>query len=82
MLQAPPPGRSSGDWTTTACAFRRTGTGVQDVSDLGEDHAVPINPLVNDRLEVICGPAGLRYGSQAIGGGVSAENNRIPTFIS
>ena len=52
-----------------------------DVSELGEDHAVPINPLVSDRIEVIRGPATLRYGSGAIGGVVSAENNRIPTFI-
>ncbi|AWN46181.1 TonB-dependent receptor [Methylobacterium terrae] len=61
--------------------IQENGTGVQDVSDLGEDHAVPINPLVNDRIEVIRGPAALRYGSQAVGGVVSAENNRIPTFI-
>lgn len=52
-----------------------------DVSELGEDHAVPINPLVSDRIEVIRGPATLRYGSGAIGGVVSAENNRVPTFI-
>ncbi|WP_245930920.1 TonB-dependent receptor [Methylobacterium radiodurans] len=51
------------------------------VSDLGEDHAVPVNPLVADRLEVIRGPATLRYGSGAIGGVVSAENNRVPTLI-
>ncbi|MFK5600587.1 TonB-dependent receptor domain-containing protein [Methylobacterium sp. HMF5984] len=51
------------------------------VSDLGEDHAVPVNPLVSDRIEVIRGPATLRYGSGAIGGVVSSENNRIPTFI-
>lgn len=52
-----------------------------DVSDLGEDHAVPINPLVSDRIEVIRGPATLRYGSGSIGGVVSSENNRVPTFI-
>jgi len=51
------------------------------VSDLGEDHAVPVNPLVSDRIEVIRGPATLRYGSGAIGGVVSADNNRVPTFI-
>ncbi|KAB1072458.1 TonB-dependent receptor [Methylobacterium planeticum] len=51
------------------------------VSDLGEDHAVPVNPLVNDRIEVIRGPATLRYGSGAIGGVVSAENNRVPTVM-
>ncbi|GJD99842.1 TonB-dependent receptor [Methylobacterium isbiliense] len=61
--------------------IQENGVGVQDVSDLSEDHAVPINPLVYDRVEVIRGPAALRYGSQAIGGVVSAENNRIPTFI-
>lgn len=51
------------------------------VSDLGEDHAVPVNPLVADRIEVIRGPATLRYGSGAIGGVVSADSNRVPTFI-
>ncbi|TFZ56902.1 TonB-dependent receptor [Methylorubrum sp. Q1] len=51
------------------------------VSDLGEDHAVPINPLNASRIEVIRGPATLRYGSGAIGGVVSAENNQVPTFI-
>jgi iron complex outermembrane receptor protein len=51
------------------------------VSDLGEDHTVPVNPLVANRLEVIRGPATLRYGSGAIGGVVSAENNRVPTYI-
>ncbi len=51
------------------------------MSDLGEDHAVPVNPLVSDRIEVIRGPATLRYGSGAIGGVVSADNNRVPTFI-
>lgn len=61
--------------------IQENGIGIQDVSELGEDHAVPINPLVADRIEVIRGPATLRYGSQAIGGVVSAENNRVPTFI-
>ncbi|WP_246747974.1 TonB-dependent receptor [Methylobacterium sp. SD274] len=51
------------------------------VSDLGEDHAVPVNPLTADRIEVIRGPATLRYGSGAIGGVVSSENNQVPTFI-
>jgi iron complex outermembrane recepter protein len=48
------------------------------VSDLGEDHFVPISPLVSDQIEVIRGPATLRYGSQSIGGVVSSTNNRIP----
>jgi iron complex outermembrane receptor protein len=54
------------------------GTGAGGVSDLGEDHFVPINPLASNQIEVIRGPATLRYGSQSIGGVVSATNNRIP----
>jgi iron complex outermembrane recepter protein len=54
------------------------GVGAGGVSDLGEDHFVPINPLVTQQIEVIRGPATLRYGSQSIGGVVSATNNRIP----
>ena len=60
---------------------QENGIGVQDVSELGEDHAVPVDPLVADQVEVIRGPATLRYGSTAIGGVVSATNNRIPSFI-
>ena len=54
------------------------GIGGGGVSDLGEDHFVPVDPLSTDRVEVIRGPATLRYGSQSIGGVVSASNNRIP----
>ena len=54
------------------------GVGGGGVSDLGEDHFVPVTPLVSDQVEVIRGPATLRYGSQSIGGVVSATNNRIP----
>nr|WP_157182342.1 TonB-dependent receptor [Methylobacterium sp. WSM2598] len=63
---------------TARVRIQENGLGVQDVSDLGEDHAVPVNPLVAERIEVIRGPATLRYGSQAIGGVVSAETGRIP----
>ena len=61
--------------------IQENGVGIGDVSELGEDHAVSVNPLVSDRIEVIRGPATLRYGSNAIGGVVSADNNRVPTFI-
>ncbi|MFA6140829.1 MAG: TonB-dependent receptor [Hyphomicrobium sp.] len=57
------------------------GIGTHDVSALSEDHAVPIDPNAADRVEVVRGPATLRYGSQAIGGVVSAENDRIPDAI-
>src|ERR1700712_3833034 len=54
------------------------GVGANGASDLGEDHFVPVDPLTTNQVEVIRGPATLRYGSQAIGGTVSATNNRIP----
>lgn len=60
---------------------QENGIGTHDVAAISEDHAVPIDPNAADRIEVVRGPATLRYGSQAIGGVVSVENQRIPTFI-
>src|SRR4029077_4121485 len=54
------------------------GIGAGGVSDLGEDHFVPITPLATNQVEVIRGPATLRYGFQSIGGIVSPTNTRIP----
>ena len=54
------------------------GTGGGGASDLGEDHFVPIDPFAANQVEVVRGPAALRYGSTSIGGVVSATNNRIP----
>jgi iron complex outermembrane recepter protein len=61
--------------------IQENGLGVNDVSDLSEDHGVPIDPLSAQRIEVIRGPATLRWGSQAIGGVVDVTNNRIPDAI-
>ena len=58
--------------------IQENGIGTQDASDFSQDHVVPVDPLAADKVEVIRGPATLRYGSQAIGGVVSATNNRIP----
>jgi len=57
------------------------GIATHDVSALSEDHAIPIDPFSADQVEVVRGPATLRYGSQAIGGVVSATNQRIPDFV-
>ncbi|MEQ1696559.1 MAG: TonB-dependent receptor [Hyphomicrobiaceae bacterium] len=57
---------------------QENGVGVHDVSALSEDHAVPIDPNGVQQVEVIRGPATLRYGSNAIGGVVSGSNDRIP----
>ncbi len=53
-----------------------------DVSDIGPDHGVPIDPLSTQSIEVVRGAATLRYGSEAIGGIVNAINNRVPTALS
>lgn len=49
-----------------------------DASSLSFDHAVPIDPLVVERVEVLRGPAALLYGGNAVGGVVNAIDNRIP----
>lgn len=58
--------------------IQENGVAVMDVSAIGEDHGVPIDPLAAQRIEILRGPATLRWGSQAIGGVVDAQNNRIP----
>src|SRR5882762_2586577 len=57
------------------------GNNAGGASDLGEDHFVPVDPLATNQVEVIRGPAALRYGSTSIGGIVSATNNRIPEAL-
>jgi iron complex outermembrane receptor protein len=59
--------------------IQENGLAVNDVSEISDDHAVPIDPLSARQIEVIRGPATLRWGSQAIGGVVNVDNNRIPT---
>jgi iron complex outermembrane receptor protein len=48
-----------------------------DVSGLSNDHAVPIDPLSTERIEVLRGPATLLYSGSAIGGVVNVIDNRI-----
>ena len=49
-----------------------------DASSLSFDHAVPIDPLIVDRIEVLRGPGALMYGGSAVGGVVNTLDNRIP----
>ena len=58
------------------------GIGSFDVSDVGPDHGVPLDPLAAERVEVVRGAATLRYGSQAIGGVVNAISNRVPLRLA
>ena len=57
------------------------GIGAIDASSLSDDHAVTVEPLIADRIEVLRGPAVLLYGSQAIGGAVNVITKRIPPGV-
>ncbi|KWR75399.1 TonB-dependent receptor [Cupriavidus sp. IDO] len=56
----------------------QNGGSTVDASSLSYDHAVPVDPLVAERIEVVRGPAALMYGGSAIGGVVNVIDNRIP----
>jgi len=49
-----------------------------DASGLSADHAVALDPLAVERVEVLRGPAALLYGGNATGGVVNTIDNRIP----
>ena len=57
----------------------QNGTDTFDVSAQSEDHAVPIDPLMVDRIEVLRGSSALLYGGSAIGGVVNVIDRSIPT---
>jgi iron complex outermembrane receptor protein len=57
----------------------QNGGGAPDASALSYDHAVPVDALVTERIEVLRGPSALQYGGSAVGGVVNVIDNRIPT---
>ena len=57
----------------------QNGTRSADVSALSADHAVAVEALLADSIEVLRGPATLLYGGGAIGGVVNVIDGRIPT---
>ena len=57
----------------------QNGIGILDASSLSFDHAVSLDPLVIEQIDVIRGPAALLYGGSAVGGVVNAIDHRIPT---
>lgn len=48
-----------------------------DASSLSFDHAVTLDPLSTERIEVLRGPGALLYGGSAVGGVVNVIDNRI-----
>jgi len=57
------------------------GIGNIDASNTSADHAVTIDTLTVERIEVLRGPAVLLFGGQAVGGAVNALDKRIPRSI-
>jgi iron complex outermembrane receptor protein len=55
------------------------GADVLDAAALSEDHAVTLDPLLAERIEVVRGPAALLYGNAASAGAVNVVTRRIPT---
>jgi iron complex outermembrane receptor protein len=49
-----------------------------DVSTVSDDHAVGVDPLVAEQIEIFRGPTTLLYGSGAVGGVVNTVTRRIP----
>jgi iron complex outermembrane recepter protein len=56
----------------------QNGVGILDAGSLSFDHAVAIDPLVIEQIDVVRGPAALLYGGSAVGGVVNAIDHRIP----
>lgn len=57
------------------------GIGTLDAAASSVDHAVTIDPLTTQRVEVLRGPAVLLFGGDAIGGAVNAIDKRIPRAV-
>ena len=49
-----------------------------DLSETAHDHNIALEPEATERLEVVRGPAGLLYGSNALGGVVNLITRDIP----
>ncbi len=56
----------------------QNGVGILDASALSQDHAVALDPIVVEQIDVVRGPAALLYGGSALGGVVNAIDHRIP----
>lgn len=55
------------------------GAALFDVSSVSPDHAIATDPLLLDAIEVIRGPAAIRYGGNAVNGAVNLIDSKVPT---
>src|SRR5690606_5492320 len=58
------------------------GLSALDVSSLSQDHAVAVEAVLADRIEILKGPAALLFGSGAVGGVINVIDERIPTSFA
>jgi iron complex outermembrane recepter protein len=58
------------------------GTASADASGVSADHAVTVEPMLAESIEVLRGPSTLLFGGGAIGGVVNIIDNRIPHKLS
>jgi len=49
-----------------------------DLSSLSNDHSVPNDALIVERIEVLRGPSAIMYGGSAVGGVINLIDDRIP----
>ena len=56
------------------------GLDTMDASTVSVDHAVSIDPVVAQQIEIFRGPTTLLYGSGAVGGVVNTVTSRIPEY--
>jgi iron complex outermembrane recepter protein len=66
----------SGDRVMVLEDGNRTG----DMYQTAADHGVMVEPLTAQRIEVVRGPAGLLYGSNALGGVVNVIRDDVPRY--
>ncbi|MFW6340343.1 MAG: TonB-dependent receptor, partial [Wenzhouxiangella sp.] len=57
------------------------GLSTGDAAAPSDDHAVSLDPMLIDQIEILRGPATLLYGSGAAGGIVNVIDNRIPERV-
>ena len=52
-----------------------------DIAASSADHAVTVDPVTAERIEVVRGPAALMYGSNALGGVVNVIREEVPRTL-
>lgn len=57
------------------------GSEIMDASTISPDHAVALEPMLSEQIEVLRGPSALAYGGGAIGGVVNVLDKRVPTAV-